>query len=296
MAKETTDVFDVVVKFASTSDKLEHMLRLFNKKMVVDQLDSWDLGDTFKIDLSFKDPKDKWNDFFGKGEWMKSYKITSHKSTPLTDEFTIEAKYKGRIKDFKKSFHSTGYNKFEVVATLVSSKTASLGVLNPYGKQVTKSQKEVLEIFKVYFTDVLKKAGFIKKSTIPTAASSKMDFQISVIGGATYHGMWNERLVCVHLASGWKVGILPKTGDEERFKVVISKPGVTYHRNKNPSYTVVLRDLGIPDRVTEKVDPNRTYYKMKVYKELFLGDPGIEKTMADFFKYLNQTPPTDAIR
>jgi hypothetical protein len=290
MAKETIDQFKVTVIYKSAKDKFLHLMRNFNKEMVINQTGSDVLNDDYTLEIGFKDDKAKWCDLFHSGEWVTSYTVKNVKSDNLSDEFDVEVKSKGGKKPFEKSFHTqAGWGngkRFDHNVQLVSTKTKNLGVLNPYGKQVTKDEKDVLDIMRLYFIEAARNAGFTKASKIPEP-HVKDQFTCSVIGGDYFYD-YKVRLVCIHLA-GWKIGFTPIEGRMDYFKVQMAHPGQKRWRAKKapyqPEYT---NDFTIPNRVRSKRDERwRTNY---TWNELFLGDPKLGETLTKFFKCVANTP------
>ena len=295
MAKETIDLYKIKVIFPTVEDKFKHTLRNFSKELELKHDDSGMLTDSYTVKVGFKTIEQKFKDLFCKGEWVNSYTVMSTDSDALSDEFEVEVKSKGGAKKFEKSFHSQeGWNgTYEVQHTLVSTKTNDLGVLNPYGATVSKSEKDVLNILRILTIDSLRKVGFKKASKIQ-ASSVKDKFTASVIGGENYFGDYESKLVCVHLA-GWKIGLTPIPNKLDRFKVQVACPGAPNRWCKKANYQPYhTLDFTIQDRVrTIKVKTSSYggYMQDKlVWRELFLGDPKIDDVLGELFKAVAKTP------
>jgi hypothetical protein len=288
MAKETTDKFEVEVAFSNSREKFEHFRsRGSNILYDLQHIGSRAHSDKYEIIVKFKDDKEKWYNYFHKGEWVKSYTVKNVVSTDLGDKFEVEVVYKGQQKAFEKSFHAQNWT-FEVTSKLLDSQTKNLGVVNPYGKKTTKSEEEVLGILKTYLVETLKNGGFTKKGTI-AKVKDKNDFGVSIITGVEYFGEWSKKFVCIHLPK-CKVGFAPVQDAQDKFVVYVSHPGSTSSWRSKVSWTNSSEDHGLPGRVVKtKLPGYRSYHSYEwKYKEYFLGDPNLDRTIIDFFKVIKE--------
>lgn len=298
MAKETTEKFNIRTIFTSPEDKIRHTWASCWRGGKIAQLDhtgSDDLTDNWSIKLEFPNAATKFRNLFINGEWVKSSKITLLNSTPLTDEFEVEVTYKGGQKDFEKTFHKQGGKKIKYTYTLISSKTKNLGVLKPCGEKITDEHKETLNIMRLFFIEALKEAGLKRQNTIPKKKETGK-FSIAVNNGGE-HFYSNSRVICVHLAR-WKLGFVPIKNEPEKFEIQLK--AITYLNWKNePRWNDVnpnLKSLQIYKTWEIINDAIFTGRKKFSHNRFFIGDPGLDKKLIEFFKEIETTAPPPLVR
>lgn len=287
MAKETTDKFEIKTSFKSPIKKFEHFRhRGYQIIYQLSQTDSTAHSDSYELTLNFKDDTEKFDYYFCKGEWVTSFTAKIVNSTLLSDEFEVEVVYKGTKKDFVKSFHVLGGD-IDVIQKCTSSTTKNLGVLSPYGKQVTKGEKEVLGILKSYIVTILQDAGFVKKNIL-TEVSTSNEFGVSVIGGENYFAIYDAKLVCIHTPT-YKIGFVPVENAQDRFTIMVSYPMKPMYNKNSPLYKMTHEGFGL-DRIT-KINPTAHWMAASpkyTYSQFFLGDPNLNKILTEFFQTIKK--------
>jgi len=297
VAKQTTDEFKVKVIFESVEARFKHLLRTFFNKTVlnVNQTNHDSLASSFTIQAGFKTDEEKWKDLFHKGEWVTSFVATTTSSTPLVEEFDITVVYKGGQKDFKKSFHPQQMGKtFKYEVNGISSKTKNLGVLKPQGGRISDDHKQSLGIMKLYFQEVMEKAGFERKRKVQDVQSYEQ-FAITEMGDKYFTDVAGERLICVHLKN-WKVGFCPFPKERDKVKILVSYPKPTAYGRTTPIYENWDGLLGGFQRVlgteSKQYPGSSLVYRAKVYQKYFIGDPKMDVSVIKFIKALDSLHPS----